>query len=425
MKIAQFLFLVIFILHSCKDFSNNEIKVLLNERTIVDTNGTALHPFHHSIPSYIVLPELPGKEIYYADIQQRLFGKRISYLVVKELNHDLLYIDLNGDSILTNDGGPEMFPYDQDSHSFTIYDAHDSLKTIELVFQRKPTGNSPLKKFDDLPEPVVIYYQRKFPEFTGKKGTYFYLNGKVLSRGILTINSTMYDIGLLETTGNGLFNDVSGGSVFGGDLLLIDLNHDKKLSFENEGETFNLGEVFRIGEKNYQLKDIDKYGRFISLAETEENVTKKFLQHMEHLDGRSKRESSFEINSEFWNEIFKTIDSQEIDMQLLKGKYILLNFWGEWCVPCLKELPELKHIEEEFKSKNFEIISFLKSNNMEKARKILKDNKINWPQILYSEKYQKYFNITAFPTNIFINSNGEITKRIGVINRTFIEKYLK
>jgi len=350
-------------------------------------------------------------------------GKKLSYLIIKEKDYDLLYIDFNGDSDLTNDGKPRKFPLKDNSFSFKVFDSSDSLRYLELVFQRKPVGNTPLSKYDNLPEPIVKMYKTKFPDFTGEKGTYYFINAKVLSRGQLHLNGTTYDIGIFDTD-NGLFNNISNNSFFGGDLLLIDFNHDKKLSFVYSNETFYLDEIFKIGEKNYKLKNVDKYGRFLVLVETTEKETNHFVQKSKLISGRREL-VRFNINSKFWDEIFISLDGKKIKMGTFKGKYLLLNFWGEWCAPCVNELPDLIDIYNRYSNNNFILISFLKTKDKNKALKIINDLKIKWPQILFLNKHQKYFKITGFPTNILITPKGEAIKRVGTINRMFIKEYME
>jgi thiol-disulfide isomerase/thioredoxin len=39
-----------------------------------------------------------------------------------------------------------------------------------------------------------------------------------------------------------------------------------------------------------------------------------------------------------------------------KGKVVLVNFWATWCVPCVKEFPEIVQLYKDYKKKNFKVI---------------------------------------------------------------------
>ena len=41
-----------------------------------------------------------------------------------------------------------------------------------------------------------------------------------------------------------------------------------------------------------------------------------------------------------------TSDNKKIFLDDLKGKWILINYWADWCPPCLKEMPELVNFAE-------------------------------------------------------------------------------
>jgi len=43
--------------------------------------------------------------------------------------------------------------------------------------------------------------------------------------------------------------------------------------------------------------------------------------------------------------VFETSSGQEISPDQLAGQWVLVNYWAEWCKPCLEEIPELNRLD--------------------------------------------------------------------------------
>ncbi|MEJ6706938.1 MAG: TlpA disulfide reductase family protein [Porticoccus sp.] len=40
--------------------------------------------------------------------------------------------------------------------------------------------------------------------------------------------------------------------------------------------------------------------------------------------------------------------NQSVGIEKFLGRYVLVNFWATWCVPCIKEMPALDRLAESF-----------------------------------------------------------------------------
>ena len=93
------------------------------------------------------------------------------------------------------------------------------------------------------------------------------------------------------------------------------------------------------------------------------------------------------------------------------GKYVLVDFWASWCMPCRQENPNVKTAFERFKSKNFTIISVSIDEQASKAAwlQAIKADGLPWTQLLdASQKVRDLYGVTYIPANFLIDPNGRI-----------------
>jgi len=118
----------------------------------------------------------------------------------------------------------------------------------------------------------------------------------------------------------------------------------------------------------------------------------------------------------------KDINGHPVTLAALKGKYVLLDFWGSWCGPCRQSHPHLKSLYEKYKSKGFEIVGIAQEqgSDLGKSRKswlnAIEVDGIDWIQVLNNEDVQKFdvvkaYGVTAFPTKVLLDREGKIIAR--------------
>ena len=113
-------------------------------------------------------------------------------------------------------------------------------------------------------------------------------------------------------------------------------------------------------------------------------------------------------------------DGTVIKLSDFKGKYVLLDFWASWCVPCIKSFPHLKELYAKYKDKGLVVISISvdKKKDEQKWLDAIDKNEIaGWIQIL-SYKNTGENNMcdlleagNGIPHQILIDKSGNIVKR--------------
>jgi len=121
----------------------------------------------------------------------------------------------------------------------------------------------------------------------------------------------------------------------------------------------------------------------------------------------------------------KNLEGKEIsDDMFAKNKVTMLNIWGTFCPPCIKEMPDLAKLNETNKEKGVEVAGIVidltdrNGNIIPQAKKdadtIIAKTGANYTHIVPSKDMMNGLlrNVQAVPTTIFVNSEGKIIGQI-------------
>ncbi len=94
---------------------------------------------------------------------------------------------------------------------------------------------------------------------------------------------------------------------------------------------------------------------------------------------------------------------------LIKGhKYTLIDFWASWCVPCRKEMQNIKKYYAEYKDKGFNVISISVDRDRKAWEKADGEEQVPWPSFLDTMGAAELYQILFVPALYIVDEKGQL-----------------
>lgn len=107
------------------------------------------------------------------------------------------------------------------------------------------------------------------------------------------------------------------------------------------------------------------------------------------------------------------LNGNPLALSSLRGKYVVLDFWGSWCGWCIKGIPDMKKYYEKYAGK-FEILGVDCNDTEDAWKQAVEKYELPWKHV-YNPRTSTVLNdyaVTGFPTKIVIDPEGKIAKII-------------
>jgi thiol-disulfide isomerase/thioredoxin len=101
----------------------------------------------------------------------------------------------------------------------------------------------------------------------------------------------------------------------------------------------------------------------------------------------------------------------KVQLSTLKGKVVVLNFWGTGCGPCIAEMPQLNKLVEKFKTNDKVVFLAITSDKTEKLRSFFRNRQFDYTVVNNAAGANERYYIDALPVHIVIDKNGRIINR--------------
>ena len=161
-----------------------------------------------------------------------------------------------------------------------------------------------------------------------------------------------------------------------------------------------------------------RYG--MKANEALESVYKLYKSSSQNSDNLSKVTSSYKVLTKLTpgkaspKFIYENYIGGMTDLEDLAGKIVYIDVWATWCGPCLREIPALKSLENDYHNKNIAFVSLSidEKKDYQKWRTMIADKELTGIQLMADNNWNSSFvtsyGIKGIPRFILIDTVGNI-----------------
>ena len=215
-----------------------------------------------------------------------------------------------------------------------------------------------------------------------------------LRLGEATIGGRRYALALMRAPGfltYTLPDDSQGLTSY---QLMIDLDGDGVFltslfgrTEKLEDEAFWVNEPFLINDQAYRLAHVSATGDQLVIERSDQTV-------------------ALAVGFEMPNVTVTRLDSSAIELNALRGKPVVINWWQTFCPPCAAEIPELNELVEKYAGRDVEFLA-IANNEGPELKQFLEEHPFAYDIALGNDEAVRIFG-QGYPRNVILDSDGNV-----------------
>ncbi len=106
----------------------------------------------------------------------------------------------------------------------------------------------------------------------------------------------------------------------------------------------------------------------------------------------------------------KNLEGKDVSLEQFRGKWVVLDFWGSWCVWCIRGIPELKANYEKYAGK-VEVIGIDCGDTPAQWREAVRRYELPWVNVynpVGENSLDRVYGVQGFPTKVIVTPEGKI-----------------
>lgn len=144
----------------------------------------------------------------------------------------------------------------------------------------------------------------------------------------------------------------------------------------------------------------------IAVLDTIANDNPRYKEWVEMISGYR---SFIEPGDEVPDDILYDLEGNKIRLSDFKGKYLFIDFWASWCTYCIRELPALHKIQNDFSDKDIQFIGISLDADPENWKKAVeKYNLANNQYIVSTPEFAQKLELNTIPRYMLYDPNGRL-----------------
>ncbi|RKN84624.1 thiol-disulfide oxidoreductase ResA [Paenibacillus ginsengarvi] len=105
------------------------------------------------------------------------------------------------------------------------------------------------------------------------------------------------------------------------------------------------------------------------------------------------------------------LDGSKVSLSDYRGKPVIVNFWGSWCEPCIREMPAIQRQYEKWKDKGLVVLGLNLDESRVTVQSFVQQTGVTFPVLFDKElRMRDRYAVRYYPTTFFIDPQGKIVK---------------